>query len=51
MAGDNNKIKNRYNRVSKIYDLMEKPMESMLMDDWRKGFCCKVLNLLSNKVE
>ncbi|WP_413527701.1 class I SAM-dependent methyltransferase [Marinilactibacillus psychrotolerans] len=42
MAGDNNKIKNRYNRVSKIYDLMEKPMESMLMDDWRKELFEKI---------
>ncbi|GEK90203.1 Ubiquinone/menaquinone biosynthesis C-methylase UbiE [Alkalibacterium putridalgicola] len=42
MAEDNNKIKNRYNRVSKIYDLMEKPMESMLMDDWRKELFEKI---------
>ncbi len=42
MAGDNNKIKNRYNRVSKIYDLMEQPMESMLMDDWRKELFEKI---------
>lgn len=42
MAGDNNKIKNRYNRVSKIYDLMEKPMESILMDDWRKELFEKI---------
>lgn len=42
MAGDNNKIKNRYNRVSKIYDLMEKPMESMRMDDWRKELFEKI---------
>jgi len=42
LAGDNNKIKNRYNRVSKIYDLMEKPMESMLMDDWRKELFEKI---------
>lgn len=42
MAGDNNKIKNRYNHVSKIYDLMEKPMESMLMDDWRKELFEKI---------
>lgn len=42
MAADNNKIKNRYNRVSKIYDLMEKPMESMLMDDWRKELFEKI---------
>ena len=42
LAGDNNKIKNRYNRVSKIYDLMEKPMESMLMEDWRKELFEKI---------
>jgi ubiquinone/menaquinone biosynthesis C-methylase UbiE len=42
LAGDNNEIKNRYNRVSKIYDLMEKPMESMLMDDWRKELFEKI---------
>jgi ubiquinone/menaquinone biosynthesis C-methylase UbiE len=35
MNDKNNKIKNRYNRISKIYDLLEKPMESMSMDKWR----------------
>lgn len=33
---NNNKIKNRYNRISKVYDLIEKPMEAMMMDNWRK---------------
>lgn len=35
MSNDNEKIKNRYNRISKIYDLLEKPMESMTMSKWR----------------
>lgn len=35
MKDQNEKIKNRYNRVSKVYDLMEKPMESMTSDKWR----------------
>ncbi len=35
MADDNEKIKNRYNRVSKVYDLLEKPMESMTSNKWR----------------
>lgn len=33
---NNNKIKNRYNRISKVYDLIEKPMKAMMMDNWRK---------------
>ncbi len=35
MSNDNEKIKNRYNRISKVYDLLEKPMESMSMGKWR----------------
>lgn len=35
MSNDNEKIKNRYNRISKVYDLLEKPMESMTMSKWR----------------
>jgi len=30
------KIKNRYNRISKIYDMIESPMESMSMGKWRE---------------
>lgn len=35
MSKDTEKIKKRYNRVSKVYDLLEKPMESMTMGKWR----------------
>ncbi|MGO1529400.1 MAG: class I SAM-dependent methyltransferase, partial [Senegalia sp. (in: firmicutes)] len=33
---NNEKIKNRYNRVSKIYDIIESPMENMAMGKWRE---------------
>ncbi|MGO1712446.1 MAG: class I SAM-dependent methyltransferase [Senegalia sp. (in: firmicutes)] len=33
---NNEKIKKRYNRISKIYDLMERPMENMSMGEWRE---------------
>jgi ubiquinone/menaquinone biosynthesis C-methylase UbiE len=36
------KIKNRYNRVSKVYDLLEKPMEAMSMSKWRQVLIGKV---------
>mgnify|MGYP001493710459 CR=1 FL=1 len=36
------KIKNRYNRVSKVYDLLEKPMEAMSMSKWRRVLIRKV---------
>lgn len=32
---DTEKIKKRYNRVSKIYDLIEQPMELMALKKWR----------------
>lgn len=32
---DTEKIKKRYNRVSKVYDLLESPMEWMVFEDWR----------------
>lgn len=35
MANDNDKIKHRYNRISKVYDMMEKPMEWMAMNKWQ----------------
>ena len=35
MDNNNEKIKKKYNRISKIYDLLEVPMESMLMGKWR----------------
>ncbi len=35
MSNQNEKIKNRYNRISKVYDVLEKPMESMSMGKWR----------------
>ncbi len=34
MNENNEKIKNRYNRISKVYDLLEKPMESMSTNEW-----------------
>lgn len=43
MDDKSNKIKNRYNRVSKVYDLIEKPMESMSMGKSRE--------LLMDKIE
>ncbi len=30
------KIRKRYNRVSKVYDVMDKPMEMMTPETWRK---------------
>lgn len=33
---NNEKIKKRYNRISKIYDLMERPMGNMSMGEWRE---------------
>lgn len=35
MKNNSEKIKNRYNRISKVYDLLERPMESMSMGKWR----------------
>ncbi len=31
-----NKIKNRYNRIARFYDVMDRPME-MIMSGWREG--------------
>ncbi|MBC9826173.1 class I SAM-dependent methyltransferase [Carnobacterium inhibens] len=36
MSNETKKIKNRYNRISKIYDVLEKPMEVMTMNKWRE---------------
>ncbi|WP_034552064.1 class I SAM-dependent methyltransferase [Carnobacterium funditum] len=36
MSDETKKIKNRYNRVSKIYDVLEGPMEAMTMSTWRE---------------
>lgn len=35
MASENEKIKRRYNRLSKVYDLFDNPMESATSDTWR----------------
>lgn len=35
MSNNSEKIKNRYNRISKVYDILEKPMESMFSSEWR----------------
>ena len=43
MSDKNKKIQNRYNRISKVYDLLEKPMESMSMGKWRE--------MLINRIE
>lgn len=32
---ENEKIKQRYNRVSRVYDWLEKPMEAMTSNEWR----------------
>ncbi|WP_373471898.1 class I SAM-dependent methyltransferase [Carnobacterium alterfunditum] len=36
MSNETKKIKGRYNRVSKIYDILEQPMEVMTMSKWRE---------------
>lgn len=36
MSNETKKIKNRYNRISKIYDILEQPMEVMTMNKWRE---------------
>ncbi len=36
MKSDNEKIQNRYNRISKVYEFLEKPMDSMSMGKWNK---------------
>lgn len=35
MSQDSEKIKGKYNRIARIYDLLEKPMDSMTSDKWR----------------
>lgn len=42
MGHKEEKIKNRYNRISKIYDLIEKPMEALSMRHWRKDLIEKI---------
>lgn len=42
MTNKNDKIKNRYNRVSKIYDWLEKPVEALMMEKWREQLIQKV---------
>ena len=37
MSNLTEKIRSRYDRVSRIYDIMEKPMEAMSMKEWRIG--------------
>jgi len=36
MSNETKKIKGRYNRISKIYDILEQPMEVMTMSKWRE---------------
>lgn len=33
---ETDKIKGRYDRISKVYDLMEQPMERMMFEKWRQ---------------
>lgn len=40
------KIRKRYNRVAKFYDILEKPMEAMALKEWR----LEVMNELQGKV-
>ena len=42
MNNKSEKIKKRYNRISKVYDLLEKPMESMAMGEWREKLIDKI---------
>lgn len=42
MSNKNKKIQNRYNRIAKVYDLLEKPMESMTMGKWREKLIEKI---------
>lgn len=42
MSSDSEKIKNRYNRISRVYDLLEKPMESKAMGEWRDKLVGKI---------
>lgn len=36
MSNNNDKIKHRYNRISKVYDLLESPMEAIAIRRWRE---------------
>jgi ubiquinone/menaquinone biosynthesis C-methylase UbiE len=42
MNNRKDKIKNRYNRISKVYDLLERPMESIFMSQWREELIDKL---------
>lgn len=42
MKNKNKKIQDRYNRVAKVYDLLEKPMDSMNMGEWREKLLEKI---------
>jgi ubiquinone/menaquinone biosynthesis C-methylase UbiE len=42
MSDDNKKIEKRYDRISYIYDLIEKPMEIMAMKKYRKQIIEKI---------
>ena len=42
MNNKNEKIKKKYNRISRIYELLEKPMESMAMGEWREKLIGKI---------
>lgn len=45
MSNQTKKIKNRYNRISKIYDTLENPMKSMTKNVWNE----KLVNALEGK--
>lgn len=40
--GQTEKIRNRYDRIAGIYDLLDKPMESAMFSKWRKSLVEKV---------
>ncbi len=42
MSNKNDKIKNRYNRISKFYDVLEIPMETISMSKWREALIKKL---------
>lgn len=42
MNDNSEKIKKRYNRISKVYDLLEKPMEAISSNEWREQIIEKI---------
>jgi ubiquinone/menaquinone biosynthesis C-methylase UbiE len=42
MSDKNKTIKKRYNRISRVYDLLEKPMEALFISKWRETLVDKI---------